>query len=81
MKQLTREEADALHKRPDNRMSWIRGVVFGMNVGDIVLIEPKDWKQKRIPKTVINRMRGKNGREWKCETVLNNGGWVIERVR
>ena len=72
MKRLTREEADALHTRPDSRMSWFRGVVFGMNVGDIVLIEPQDWKQKRKPKTVLNRMRNKNGREWKCETVLGS---------
>ena len=81
MKRLTRAEADALHTRPDSRMSWFRGVVFGMNVGDIVLIEPQDWKQKRKPKTVLLRMRNKNGREWKCETVLNNGGWLVERVK
>lgn len=81
MKRLTREEADALPKRPDKRMSWLRGVVFGMQRGEIVLIEPKDWKQKRAPITVIKRMTGKNGREWKCETVLNNGGWVIERLK
>lgn len=81
MKRLTREQADALPKRPDKRMSWLRGVLWGMNVGEIVLIEPSDWKQNRAPKTVLRRMPGKEGREWKCETVMNNGGWVFERVK
>jgi hypothetical protein len=47
MRKLTREEADALPKRPNKRLSWFRGVLFGMEVGEILLIEPKDWKQKR----------------------------------
>jgi hypothetical protein len=80
MKRLTREEADDLQKRPDGRISWFRGLLLGMRLGDIILLEPNDWKQKRAPKTVIRRMTGMKKRRWKCETVLNNRGWVIERL-
>ena len=81
MKRLTRAEADDLPKKPNSRISWIRGILFQMKVGEIILIEPRDWKQKRAPITVIKRMKGKEGREWKCETVLHGGGWVVERVK
>ena len=52
-----------------------------MEIGEIILLEPQDWKQKRAPITVIKLMTAKQGREWKCETVLQNRGWVIERIR
>jgi hypothetical protein len=81
MKRITKEEAAALPKRPNNRLSWFRGVLFGMSIGEIILLEPKDWKQKRAPITVIKQMTAKQGREWKCETVLQNKGWVIERIQ
>jgi hypothetical protein len=80
MKRITKEEAAALPKRPNNRLSWFRGVLFGMSIGEIILLEPQDWKQKRAPSTVIKRMTAKQDREWKCETVLQNRGWVIERT-
>jgi hypothetical protein len=51
-----------------------------MSIGEIILLEPQDWKQKRAPSTVIKRMTAKQDREWKCETVLQNRGWVIERT-
>ena len=81
MKRITKEESAALPKRPNNRLSWFRGVLFGMKVGEIIMLEPQDWKQKRAPITVIKRMTGKQGREWKCETLLYGKGWVIERLK
>ena len=81
MKKISREEADAMAKRPHRRISWFRSFLFGMKVGEIVLMEPKDWTQKRAPITVLKNMPGKKGREWKCETLLNDRGWVIERVK
>ena len=81
MKHLTREEAAQLETRPNGRLSWARGFLFGMKVGDIVLVERKDWKQNRVPSTVIKRMTGKEGREWTVKTLLDGSGWIIERVR
>ncbi|MCF8258045.1 MAG: hypothetical protein K9J06_10840 [Flavobacteriales bacterium] len=81
MKRLTKEEADQLPRRPDNRTSWFRGVVFSMKVGEIILLEPQDWKHKRSPITTLKQMTKKNGREWTCEMLLNGLGWVVERVK
>ena len=81
MKRITKEEAAAMPKRPNKRLSWFRGVLFGMTQGEIILLEPQDWKQKRAPITAIKRMTGKLGREWKCETLLYDKGWVIERIK
>jgi hypothetical protein len=81
MKHLTREEAAGIATRPDGKTSWFRGVLFGMSVGDIILIEPHDWKQQRAPMTVIKWMPGTNGRAWKCKRVMGQRSWVIERVK
>lgn len=81
MKRLSKEEADKLVTRPNGRMNWARGVLFGMQEGEIILIERRDWKQKRVPSTVIKRMTGKKGREWTTRTLLDNSGWVIERLK
>jgi len=81
MKRITKEEAAAMPKRPNKRLSWLRGILFGMTLGEIILLEPQDWKQKRAPITAIKRMTGKLGREWKCETLLYDKGWVIERIK
>ena len=70
MKHLTREEADNIGTQPDGRSSWFQGVLFGMKVGDIILIEPQDWKQQRAPITVIKGMAGANGREWSSKRVI-----------
>lgn len=52
-----------------------------MKVGDIILIEPQDWKQQRAPITVINYMAGTNGGEWTCKLVIGQKSWVVERVK
>ena len=57
MKKLTREEADVLPKRPNGRLSWARGVLFGMEIGEIVLMEKNDWHHQGVPNTVIKPAR------------------------
>ena len=81
MRKLTREEAEAMPVRPDAKTSWFRGVFFGMQVGDIVLIEAHEWKQQRAPITVIKSMPGVNGRTWDCKLIVGRKGWIVERLK
>jgi len=39
MKRITKEEAAALPKRPNKRLSWFRGVLFGMSKGEIKTLQ------------------------------------------
>jgi hypothetical protein len=81
MRRLTKEQAEEIPTRPDGKTSWFKGVLFAMKVGDIILIEPQDWKQQRAPITVINYMAGTNGRQWTCKLVIGQKSWVVERVK
>jgi hypothetical protein len=82
MKQLTREEAKLIKTRPEGRTTYARGILMNMNVGDIILLEPKEWTQKhRKPRTYCLQLGRKTHRTWKCVTALDGSGWVIERVK
>ncbi|MCB0755874.1 MAG: hypothetical protein H6603_07110 [Flavobacteriales bacterium] len=82
MKKLSKEEAASIATKPPGRSSVVRSYLLGMEVGDIILLEKKDWKQrKRKPSTYCRELERKSGRQWKCETALDGSGWVIERVK
>ena len=79
---LTKEEANRIDTRPSGRGSIVRTHLLNMDVGDIILLEPKDWKWKsRRPSTYCRRLERKTDRQWKCDTALDGSGWVIERVK
>ena len=82
MKQLTREEADGIKKRPDGRATYVRGVLLSMEVKEIILLEPGDWNRRtQTPKTYCIQLGRDTGRGWKCQQALDGSGWVIERVK
>lgn len=82
MKKLSKEEAKNINKRPAGRSSMARIHLLNMEVGDIILLEPKDWKWKsRKPSTYCRKLERDTAREWNCETALDGSGWVIERMK
>jgi len=82
MKPLSKEEAQSIKVRPEGRSSYAKGVMMNMNVGDIILLEPKDWKPKyKKPSTYCLELGRLTGRTWKCATALDGSGWVIERIK
>jgi len=59
-----------------------RTYLMGMEVGDIILLERKDWKQKkRKPSTYCRQLERSTDRKWKCDTALDGSSWVIERLK
>lgn len=82
MKKLTKEEAQQIVTRPRGRLSVARMYLMNMEVGDIILLEPKDWKQKtRNPSTYCRILGRRTNREWSCAQAVDHSGWVIERVK
>jgi hypothetical protein len=82
MKKLTKEELGQLKAKPHGRANYLRGVLMNMAVGEIVLIEPKDWTQvHRKPGTYCLQLGRKTGMGWKCMTVIDGSGWVVERIK
>ena len=82
MKKLTKEDAAKIKRLPDGRAGYARGVLLAMDMGEMILMEPKDWQRKsQTPKTYCLQLGRKTGRTWKCEKALDGSGWVIERVK
>ncbi|MCB9185927.1 MAG: hypothetical protein H6601_04195 [Flavobacteriales bacterium] len=82
MKKLSKEEARNINTKPTGRSSLARSYILKMEVGDIILLEKSDWKQRyRMPSTYCRMLARQTNRQWKCETALDGRGWVIERVK
>ncbi len=81
MRKLTREDAGKIRVKPDQRGGLARGIFLTMGIGEIILLEPKDWKRKRQqPRTYLLQLERETGRKWKCMVALDGSGWVVERV-
>lgn len=82
MKTLTKEEASLIKRQPDGKSSFARGALLAMNVGEIILLEPADWKQRtQAPSTYCLQLGRKTGMGWTCWKAMDGRGWVIERVK
>jgi len=82
MRVISKEEAKLLPKRPDGKLSIVRGYLMTMPVGQVIVLERQDWKRKtQTPKTYCVLLGRKHNMNWKCETLLDGSGWVIERLR
>ncbi len=82
MKKLTREEANQLKWVPDGKSSYARTILMAMNKGEIILLEKKDWNQKRrTPGTYCLMLGRKTKREWTCRKLADGTGWIVERVK
>lgn len=82
MKKLTEEEAAAIDIKPPGRRSVARMHLMNMKVGDIILLERKDWKQRRRKPSTYVKILGRNvGWEWSCHEAMDSSGWVIKRLK
>ena len=82
MKKITQEDAKNLKVRPEGRTSYARAVLMNMNVGEVIILERGDWKQKKKkPRTYCLHLGRNTGRQWNCATLMDGTGWVIERMK
>ncbi len=83
MKKLTQEELDNMRLKPPGRVSYLRSVFVNMKVGDILLIEPKDWKWKyKSPDSLCRRIEEKDKNiKFSVSRALDAGGWTVKRVK
>jgi len=82
MKRITKAEAEQLVKRPDGKMSYVRGLLLTMKTGEVIILEKSEWKRKgQMPSTYCKWLGRKTTGAWKCETLMDGTGWVIERLK
>ena len=82
MRKLTEDEAAAIPSRPRGRYSKARMIMMSMKVGDIILLEPSEWPQRRNgPHHMIRRIRMQGKLDWTCEQAMDGSGWIIKRIK
>jgi len=81
MKKLSMEEAQGYVIRRAS-CSPLRTALEQLAVGEIMLVEPKDWnQQKNGPGVMCQRIKKQSGMEYKVSVVASGEGWLVERVR
>jgi hypothetical protein len=81
MKKLTKEEAQAYVLRRSS-CSPVRTAIEHLAVGEILLVERKDWaQQKNGPRAMCNQIKKRSGMEYKVSVVASGEGWLVERTK
>jgi hypothetical protein len=81
MKALTKEEAANIKVVPAGKGSLLRHQLITMKVGEIALVEQKDfnWKGKPLS-TFIRRVEKTAKMKFTSGKALDGSGWVVTRV-
>lgn len=78
MKEISQEEARKLLKK-EGRSTPVRSRVQAMQVGECLIIERQDWKQKNSPRQMVTQLAKKDGTRYDLHHLVQ-GGWLVERT-
>jgi hypothetical protein len=82
MRKLTEEEADNIPTKKMGKQSAARVILSNMKVGEIILFEKSDWKQKyNSPFKLILNIRKTTDTDFSCAATLDGSGWIIKRLK
>jgi len=81
MKKLTEEEAAKIITNASGNSSLLRNTMLAMKTGEIILVEPKDWKWKtKTPSTMCRRLEWHSSLRFTCKKAVDGSGWIIQRM-
>ena len=98
MKKLTKKEYEKMEYKGmrNQQNSAIYDAIYEMKIGEILLINRKDWKAKITPvygvrslcthgkrKKYENTRRGRQfiGKKYQFRTLKDDSGWVLTRIK
>ena len=82
MRKLTEIEAKAIPSKSVGKQSLARQAMLSLDVGEIMFLERREWKQKKnSPMEQIRRMRKAFKMDFTCDTALDGTGWIIKRIK
>jgi hypothetical protein len=55
-------------------------MLITLKIGETLFVETKDWKGKRQPYYVANRVAKKTGRTFESGKTMDGGGWKFKRL-
>lgn len=82
MKKMSKEEAKRFKTKPRGRSSKLRSMLLTMELDEVVLLERQEWTWKRLkPSSYCRRLEKKSPKRWVCRELVDEQGWLIERVK
>ncbi len=80
MKKYSVEEAKSLHIVTSGRTTKISAMTYSLEIGEAFDITRADWKGKKPPYNIINRVAKKTGRKFIKGRLPDGTGWVVKRI-
>jgi hypothetical protein len=80
MRVVKKEEAENTILAKAGRTSKISAMTSTLQVGEMLEIKTTDWKGKKPPYNIINRLAKKTGRKFIKGRLPDGSGWGVKRV-
>ena len=81
IKKLTPEELAALRRKKLGKKHPVRTAIEQLEKGEAIQISREDFGWKNLtPKIFCNQLSKKTTKRFEVSALLDNSGWVVERV-
>lgn len=80
MKKLSAEEGKDLMPVTNGRTTLVSAIVSNLLIGEVLIIARADWKGKKPPYQVVNRVAKKTGRTFEKGRMPDGSGWMVKRL-
>lgn len=80
MKKLSAEEFSKLPLKGKGRSSELYNSIINLKINEALLIEPKDWKRKAGPSTLIKYIEKTKSIKLNYSALAEGQGWVVVRT-
>ncbi len=81
IKKITPAEKNELKLRPVGKTHPVRAALMLMEVGEILRISRAAFRWKKLtPKRLTNEISKASEKEFEVSQLLDNTGWVVERL-
>lgn len=81
MRRISKKEAEKLKTQVNGKRSRVRAEIESLEVGEIMLLERKDWTQPtHSPTRMVKQVETAMKRKYTCARLIDGTGWLIERL-
>lgn len=80
MQKLNAEEGKNYLPITHGRTTMIRAALFSLEINEVLIITRNDWKAKKPPYEMVNRLAKKTGRVFIKGRTTDGTGWAVKRI-
>jgi hypothetical protein len=80
MRKITKDEFLKMPVKGRGGSSPVYTEILNLQPGEYLVIEKAEWKKRQPPSRVSSYIGKRNSRKFKSFSLLDNSGWVVERI-